>query len=191
AALPQRLPLRAIAALALIGVWVAWGPVRETRAVGGSPATSAAYYAPVARFLERVPDAPARVEVPLTRSHWEAALLAPHVALARGWEKQLEERYDGVLLRPGLTPAAYLAWLRRQAVAYVALPDVAPDSSSAGEARLIRAGLPFLHEVWADAHWRVYRVAGATPLASAAAASPNPARLVALGADSFRVRAPG
>ena len=46
-----------------------------------------------------------RVEVPLTRSHWEAALMAPTVSLARGWEKQLEERYDGVLLDPGLTAA--------------------------------------------------------------------------------------
>ena len=42
-----------------------------------------------------------RVEVPLTRSHWEAALLAPRVSLARGWEKQLDERYDSVLLGPG------------------------------------------------------------------------------------------
>ncbi len=42
-----------------------------------------------------------RVEVPLTRSHWEAALMAPTVSLARGWEKQLDERYDGVLLDPG------------------------------------------------------------------------------------------
>ena len=57
-----------------------------------------------------------RVEVPLTRSHWEAALLAPSVSLARGWEKQLEERYDAVLLGPGLTAAAYSRWLHEQAV---------------------------------------------------------------------------
>jgi hypothetical protein len=180
-----RLALRAVAALALIAVWTMWGPVRETRAVAGSPATSAAYYAPVARFLERVPDAPIRVEVPLTRSHWEAALLAPHVSLARGWEKQLEERYDRVLLAPNLTPAAYRDWLRAQAVAYVALPDVALDPSSAREGRLIRAGLPFLREVFADRHWRVYRVRGATPLVA------GPGRVVALGTDGFRVRAPG
>ncbi len=97
---------RPAAALALcaIAVWVAWGPVRETLAVAGSEATSASYYAPVERFLARVqapPAAPVRVEVPLTRSHWEAALLAPTVSLARGWEKQLETRFDGVLLAPG------------------------------------------------------------------------------------------
>ncbi len=42
-----------------------------------------------------------RVEVPLTRSHWEAALLAPRVSLARGWEKQLDSRFDRVLLDAG------------------------------------------------------------------------------------------
>src|SRR5207302_3856130 len=165
--------------------------VRETSAVAGSPATSASYYGPVARFLERVPDAPVRVEVPLTRSHWEAALLAPRVSLARGWEKQLEERYDHVLLGSGLTPDAYHAWLREQAVAYVALPDVPLDPSSAREGGLVRAGLPYLREVFADAHWRVYRVLGATPLVSTLAYAGGPARLVELGSDSFRVRSPG
>ena len=75
---------------------------------------------PCSRFLARVQAPPAplvRVEVPLTRSHWEAALLAPTVSLARGWEKQLEERYDGVLLEPGLTAAGYERWLHEQAVA--------------------------------------------------------------------------
>ena len=67
------------------------GPVRETRAVAGSEATSASYYAPVERFLASDAAGPVRIEVPLTRSHWEAALLAPSVSLARGWEKQLEE----------------------------------------------------------------------------------------------------
>ena len=76
-------------------------------AVAGSRATSASYYAPVERFLSRSGAGVVRVEVPLTRSHWEAALLAPSVSLARGWEKQLEERYDSVLLGSGLTAAAY------------------------------------------------------------------------------------
>ena len=93
-------------ALCAIGVWVVWGPVRETLAVAGSEATSASYYAPVERFVAGVQAAsgtPVRVEVPLTRSHWEAALLAPSVSLARGWDKQDETRFDRVLLTPGLT----------------------------------------------------------------------------------------
>jgi hypothetical protein len=179
-------PLAGALALCAIAVWVVWGPVRETLAVAGSEATSAAYYAPVERFVagvEAASGSPVRVEVPLTRSHWEAALLAPSVALARGWDKQMETRYEDVLLRPGLTAASYERWLREEAVAYVALPDVALDPSSAQEGRLIRAGLPYLHEVFHSRHWRIYSVSGATPLLS------GPGRLTALGHDSFSLQA--
>jgi hypothetical protein len=170
-------------ALCLAAAWVVWGPVRETRAVAGSEATSASYYAPVKRFLAQQRGGPVRVEVPLTRSHWEAALLAPSVSLARGWEKQMETRYDDVLLAGGLTAASYERWLHEQAVAYVALPDVPLDSSSAQEGRLIRGGLPYLREAYTSAHWRIYRVLGATPLAS------GPGALTSLGHDSFALSA--
>ncbi|MGD1059339.1 MAG: hypothetical protein ABR992_18215, partial [Solirubrobacteraceae bacterium] len=170
-------------ALCVSAVWVVWGPIRETLAVAGSEATSASYYAPVKRFLAEQHAGPVRVEVPLTRSHWEAAELAPTVSLARGWEKQLETRYDDVLLRPGLTAASYDGWLHEQAVTYVALPDVPLDPSSAREGRLIRGGLPYLKEVFASAHWRIFRVLAPTPLAS------GPGTLTALGHDSFALRA--
>ena len=183
-------PASAALALCAIAVWVVWGPVRETLAVAGSEATSAAYYAPVERFVARVQAAsgsPVRVEVPLTRSHWEAALLAPSVSLARGWDKQDETRFDRVLLTPGLTAASYERWLDQQAVSYVALPDVALDPSSAQEGRLIRGGLPFLREVFRSAHWRVFRVLSTTPLSS------GPGRLTSIGGDSFSLlaRTPG
>jgi hypothetical protein len=170
-------------ALSAIAVWVLWGPVRETEAVAHSPVTGATYYLPVERFLDGVQGGPFRVEVPLTRSHWEAALLAPSVSLARGWEKQLDTRYDGVLLRSGLDANSYEEWLHREAVGYVALPDVQLDPSSAREGRLIESGLAYLKEVFSSAHWRIYAVQGATPLAS------GPGRLTRLGHDSFTVQA--
>jgi hypothetical protein len=175
----------AVAAFALsaAAVWGLWGPVRETAAVAGGESTHASYYVPLERFLAGRPGGPVRVEVPLTRSHWEAALLAPTVSLARGWEKQLDERYDRVLLGSQLTAAAYLAWLRDQAVAYVALPDARLDPSSAREGRLIARGLPYLRRVFASRHWRVYQVLASTPLAS------GPGRLTMLGHDSFALRA--
>jgi hypothetical protein len=172
-----------LAALSVIALWVGWGPVRETLAVAGSEATSAAYYAPVKRFLASLPGGPVRVEVPLTRSHWEAALLAPSVSLARGWEKQLETRYDHVLLAPGLTARSYREWLAGQAVAYVALPDAALDPSSAQEGRLIEGGLAYLQLASASAHWRIYRVLGAPALAA------GPGLLRSLGHDSFTLSA--
>lgn len=171
------------AVLCLVAVWIAWGPVRETLAVAGEESTKSSYYAPVKRFLASRGGDPVRIEVPLTRSHWEAALLASSVSLARGWEKQLDERFDHVLLDPGLTAAAYSRWLREQAVAYVALPDATLDPSSAQEGRLIRGGLAYLSEVFSSAHWRIYTVRSPTPIAA------GPGRLVSLGHDSFALRA--
>ena len=160
-----------------------WGPVRETEAVAGSPATEASFYVPVIHFLDGQPGGPFRIEVPLTRTHWEAALLAPSVSLARGWEKQLDTRYDGVLLRKGLTPQSYRAWLDREGVTFVALPDVQPDPSSAAEGRLIRGGLPYLRPVFSEGGWRVFRVVGATPVVQ------GPGQLTELGHDTFALHA--
>jgi hypothetical protein len=183
---PRLTPPVALALCAWLG-WVCWGPLRETLAVAGNESTSSAYYAPVERFLQEHPRGPARVEVPLTRSHWETAELAPRISLARGWEKQLDVRFDSVLLARGVTPAAYGRWLREQAISYVALPDTKLDPSSAREGELIRAGLPYLREVFASRHWRVYAVSAPSPLAS------GPGRLTSLGHDSFTlaVSSPG
>lgn len=175
-------PLAAVA-LCAWAAWAGWGPLRETLAVAGNESTSPAYYAPVERFLEAHARTPVRVEVPLTRSHWETAELAPRISLARGWEKQLDTRFDRVLLSPGLTARAYARWLREQAVSYVALPDTKLDPSSAREGALIRAGLPYLREVFASRHWRIYAVRSPTPLAS------GPGRLTSLGHDSFALSA--
>jgi hypothetical protein len=169
----------AVLAVALWAVWAGWGPVRETLAVAGNPSTNGAYYAPVERFLAEHAQTPVRIEVPLTRTHWETAELAPRVSLARGWEKQLDVRYDGVLLSPSLSAASYERWLRSQAVAYVALPDVELDPSSAREGKLIRAGLPGLREVFSSRHWRIYAVRSPQSLAA------GPGRLTALGHESF------
>jgi hypothetical protein len=173
-------------ALVGIAVFTLWGPVRETRAVAGNESTSVSFYAPVLGFLARVessPASPVRVEVPLTRSHWEAALMAPTVSLARGWEKQLDTRYNDVLLRSGLSPGGYARWLHEQGVSYVALPDTPLDPSSAQEGRLIRRGLPYLRSVFSSRHWIVYAVRAPTPLLEGSG------RLTSLGHDSFSLRA--
>jgi hypothetical protein len=132
----------------------------------------ASYYAPLLSELQRLPGANrgvggasiggARtiVEVPLTASHWEAADLAGHdgIALARGWERQLDTRYAALFYRPALTPAAYGAWLRENHVAYVALPDTKLDYAGKAEGALVAHGLPYLHEVWRARDWRLFEV---------------------------------
>ena len=67
------------------------------------------------------------------------------VPLARGWERQLDEKanplfYDG---RP-LTADRYHRWLRNNAVRWVALPKAPLDYSAQAEARLLERGVPYL-----------------------------------------------
>jgi hypothetical protein len=171
-----------LAAVAGILIWTGWGPVRESAGVTGDPSTNAAYYRPLQRFLADHGGALARVEIPFTHSHWEAALVAPDQPLARGWERQLDTKFNQLFFKTGLTAAQYEAWLHNDAVSYVALPDVRLDGSSDEEAALIRHGQAFLREVLRAAHWRVFAVLGSAPLASA------PATLIALGHDSFALR---
>jgi hypothetical protein len=181
---PGRPLVASVLAVAGIVVWTAWGPVRESTGVIGDPSTSAAYYTPLKRFLAAHGGSLVRVEVPFTHSHWEAALLAPRFPLARGWERQLDTKNDPIFFKDPLTRGGYRAWLKDNAVSYVALPDVRLDGSSDEEAALIRAGVPYLREVLSSAHWRVFAVLDPTPLASA------PGVLTALDHDSFTLRFP-
>ncbi|MGV9272485.1 hypothetical protein [Streptomyces griseosporeus] len=123
---------------------------------------------PVVRALEDLGADRTRVEAVPARDHREAAALAPHVNLARGWNRQLDmERarlfYDGTF-----SAATYRAWLDRWAVGFVVLPLGRPDGYAEEEARLVREERPdWLEPVWQDAHWRVFRVRDAVPLVSA------------------------
>jgi hypothetical protein len=161
-----RRPLVLAAVAVPLVYWQAMPPIRDLAVAAGDPSTRASYYARLIDRLGREPgsDGPLRVEVPFTRAHWEAAHLAEHVAIARGWERQLDRQRNGLFYDGDLTPARYTAWLHDNAIAFVALPDVALDDSGRAEAALVRAGLPALREVWRDPHWRLFHVAGARPI---------------------------
>ena len=156
----HRLALGLLAPLLLY--WQLATPIRDLSAIAGDPSVHAAYYAPLLAELARLngtrPPRRTIVEVPLTGAHWESAYLAGHdgVALARGWERQLDTRYAALFYSSSLTPTAYAAWLRANRVSYVALPDARLDYAGRKEGALIAQGLPYLHEVWRSAHWRLY-----------------------------------
>jgi hypothetical protein len=167
--------------------WQMEAPINDFAALASNPSVNAAYYAPLAGELTRLADGrPLRVEVPLTEAHWESVYLPEHplILLARGWERQLDTRYDALFYRPKLTASAYRSWLDQNAVAYVALPDVRLDSAGEQEGQLISRGLPYLVEVWHSTHWRLFAVRDATPLTQ------SPAVLTGVGPDSFTLLAP-
>jgi hypothetical protein len=112
-----------------------------------------------------------RVEVVPARSHREASALAPYVNLARGWNRQADVARNPLFYTRGALDAdSYRAWLDRWAVQYVVLPSGEPDpAGGAAEARLVRAGLPFLSRVWSDGDWRLYRVDAPQPLVTGTA----------------------
>ncbi len=108
-----------------------------------------------------------RVEVVPTKSHVEAAELAPHVMLARGWNRQADVSRNPLFYRNGpISPTRYHRWLRRWGVRYVVLPHAVLDYAGQREGALVRSGPPFLRQVWADESWSLYAVNDPLPVVS-------------------------
>ncbi len=171
--------------------WQVNAPVADFTSSVSDPSVHASYYSPLLQELGILHvgfgAAPTRIEVVPTADHWEARWLAPHVSIARGWERQLDSLRNALFYEgsTALTAARYRTWLMSGAVSYVALPDAPLDYSAKAEARLLRgASLPYLHEIWRSPHWRLFAVLGSTPLVQ------QPAQLSQLGTDSFTVYAP-
>ncbi|HEV7460039.1 MAG TPA: hypothetical protein VGN78_05850 [Solirubrobacteraceae bacterium] len=177
------------AALAVLAVpllaWQ-WAPGTDAVAVAsGDPSLHRDYYAQLVRFLDDAADrrGPMRIEIPLTRNHWETVWVARRLELARGWERQLDVRYNGLFYTSSLTADRYHAWLLDNAVSYVALPDVPLDDAALAEARIIRSRPAFLRPVWHSRDWRVFAVTGARPLLQ------GPGRLVSVAPQGFVLNA--
>ena len=167
-------------AVAVVAVWQ-WSPAFDAIVrAGRDPSVEEAYHRPLLTYLDGVGDTVARVEVVPTARHWEAAYIAPNVPLARGWERQLDMRFNALFYADEPpSELEYLQWLQETGVEYVALPDARLDPSGEGEAALLRSGLPYLAPAWQGEHWTVWSVIGATGMVDGAAT------LVELGTDSL------
>ncbi len=171
---------RWLLAIALGGaaVWQVAQPAADL-AQGNAPA-----YAPqtaaLVRELEALHADTARVEAVPQYGHWESEELASVVPLARGWERQVDIERNPLFYHGVLTPLAYYAWLRYNAVRYVAISVATPDPAAVAEAATIREGEPWLVPIWHNTFWRLYRVTGTDPLASppAAVAASTPAQIM-------------
>lgn len=146
--------------------------VRAVAESHGDPATQASFHAPLLRFLDAAAAPGDRVEIVFTRGHWEAAHVAPRWPLARGWERQLDLKHNGLFY--GREPFDYEAWLRREGIRWVALPDAPLDFSAREEAALLRRGAPFLRPAFRGGGWRAWE------LRDAPAPVDGPARVVAV-----------
>ena len=151
-----------------------------------SPATTAAYYAPVTSALQRLqlqtPNSLGeRVEIVDTVDHWASTYLSSSFALARGWDRQADLSRNPLFYRNApLAAADYHAWLAQSAVGWVAVPNATLDYASKREADLIAARPAYLRRVWTSSTWTVYAVTDATPLVEGA-------RVVAVGPSSITV----
>ena len=160
ARVPRSLPGKVGFVLLLGSLAVAqWSSaVRDFYAAETEPSAKTSYYKPLLDFLANKDPRDGRVEIPFTRSHWEASVVAPHFPLARGWERQLDAGRNSLFYAGILTDFTYANWLAEHAVRYVALPDVKPDLSSFKERGLIERDPPYLKLIRRLPHWRIYEV---------------------------------
>ncbi|MGX7678356.1 hypothetical protein ACSMXN_05620 [Jatrophihabitans sp. DSM 45814] len=157
----------------LLSIWPLTDLGGQLRAASG-PSAQAAFYQSVAaevRVQQRLAGSVAvggRTEVIDSTDHYASVYLAP-LGLARGWDRQADRANNPIFYLPGqLTTGSYRAWLSQLAVRWIALPDRPLDYASQAEARLVRAGLPYLHLIWSSHRWRLYEVIDPTPLVSGA-----------------------
>ena len=177
---PHTAVLAVGAGLLYLSVLPAVRAVAESR---GDPAAREAFHAPLIGFLDRAAAPGDRVEIAFTRNHWEAAHVAKHHPLARGWERQLDLKYNGLFYDGTFSAAAYEAWLRREGIRWVALPAAPLDFSARDEAALLRRGVPFLRPAFSGGGWRVWE------LRDAPAPVDGPGRIVATAPQRIELAA--
>ena len=144
------------------------------------PSAKASYHEPLIAAVESLSDGPVRIEVPFTEAHWEAAYIAPELPLARGWERQLDHRFNQVLYSEDLDHTAYRSWLVDNGVSFVAVPDVPLESEGEREAALALTA-PYLDLVWQNANWKLYEVLGSPGMIT------GPAQLQSVTGDTVLI----
>lgn len=187
--LPGRWRYLAVVVVIPFAVWQ-WAPSDGiVTSPAAAPYTQASFYNPLIHELSVVAPAPVRVEIPPTLDHWESAFVAPHISLARGWERQLDIADNPLFYTPGalsgtLSPRAYSDWLDAEGISYVALPNAPLDYAAKAEGALLESGkVPGLRPVWSTSSWTLWRVQGSPGLAT------GPATLTSLEPDHLTLAA--
>jgi hypothetical protein len=126
--------------------------------------SSGSYYTPLVNQLDQLPDLRNyRVEVVNHGAHTGYDALLGHAMLARGWETQEDNALNKSIFHDPLDRVTYKIWLDNNAVGYVALPSASVGGS--GEYTLVESNkAPYLHRVWANDDWQLFRVSNPTPI---------------------------
>ncbi len=137
--------------------------------VASRPMSELSYGSGLVAALDRQPGLAAhRVEIVPDGTHVASYYLLGHASLARGFETQSDNAYNGILSSASLDADRYRTWLNLNAVGWIALDQ--QTLRHGPEDSLVRSGsLPYAHLVWSDRHWRLYRVASPRPIIEAPA----------------------
>ena len=171
-----RIPLLAGIAMTL---WQAI-PLLSLPATVADPSASRGFHRPLVDAIRTHADGPVRVEIPFTAGHWEAAFVAREVPLARGWQRQLDRKFNAQLYDDDLTHETYRAWLLDHGVSFVAVPDVALEEASERQAALIESA-GYLRLVWTNDDWDLYRLDDTPGVVT------GPARLIEFAGNRVRL----
>jgi hypothetical protein len=173
-----------VAVIAAASVVLVLPPVSITEVRDqGDPELSAKFYAPLLdQLVARGVAGP--IEVVPTQRRGEAAFVAPVVAIAKGWSRQLDTGRDPIFYDGILTADRYRKWLDDNAISYVAISGGPYDWAATEEAALVRHGLPYLQAVWSDQTWTLYAVTNPRPVIS------PPGRVIARRPVSLTVSVP-
>ncbi len=131
----------------------------------GDPALSAEFYAPLLdQLVARGVSGP--IEVVPTLRRGEAAAVAPVVAIARGWSRQVDTGRNPLFYDGTLNADTYRKWLDDNAISYVAISNGPHEWAATDEATLVGRGLPYLQAVWSDRTWTLHAVTNPRPVIS-------------------------
>lgn len=148
------------------------------------PMATSSYYTPLGNELDRLPQLRnVRLEVVTLGSHAADEALLGHAMLARGWETQEDHKLNSMLMSDKLNAVSYKVWLQNNAVGFVAVPRT--KASAYAEYQLVTRATPsYLHVVWQNPDWFLYRVSDADPIVGA------PASMVTHSQSKLTIRVP-
>jgi len=158
---------RLLGGAAIVAALLPLGQLVNDVAAASHADGSTTFTDPLSAALMHQPDrSDHRLELVDTATHWPSTYLLPQMALARGWERQVDETRNPEFYGDApLNPHTYRQFLRRNAVGWVAVARGVPlDYGSVRESQLISTGLSYLRVVWRDPNWTLYAVDRPSPI---------------------------